>query len=96
MLGGAVGIENTTGWNFKDLERMLGKAKALKRNNGECKEILIGPSFFLPLRFLRGGFSPITLHTELASGPNLAADGSQRSQIRTQSATYGTAPLSRR
>ncbi len=72
-MAGAVGIENTTGWNFKDLERMLGKAKALKRNNGECKEILIGPSFFLPLRFLRGGFSPITLHTELASGPNLAA-----------------------
>ena len=34
---------------------------------------LNGPSFFLPLRFLRGGFSPTTLDTKLASGPNLAA-----------------------
>jgi hypothetical protein len=40
---GAVGIENTTRRNFKDLEGMLGNAKALKRNNWECKGILIGP-----------------------------------------------------
>ncbi len=48
---GAVGIENTTGRNFKDLEGMLGNAKALKRNNRECKGILIGPS--MAPRFLR-------------------------------------------
>jgi hypothetical protein len=40
-LVGAVGIENTTGRNFKDLEGMQGNAKALKRNNWECKGILI-------------------------------------------------------
>ena len=39
-------IENTTVRNFKELEGMLGNAKALKRNNGECKGILNGPSFF--------------------------------------------------
>ena len=43
-LVGAVGIENNNIWNFKDLEEMPGNAKALKRNNRECKEILIGPS----------------------------------------------------
>jgi len=43
MLVGAVGIENNTGRNFKDLEGMLGNAKALIRNNWECKGILIGP-----------------------------------------------------
>jgi hypothetical protein len=43
-LVGAVGIENNNIWNFKDLEEMLGNAKALKRNNREYKEILIGPS----------------------------------------------------
>jgi len=31
MLVGAVGIENNTGWNFKDLEGMLGNAKTLKQ-----------------------------------------------------------------
>jgi hypothetical protein len=54
---GAMGIENNTGWNFKDLEEMLGSAKTLKRNNGEYKEILIGPSmdprFFGSLKSLR-------------------------------------------
>jgi hypothetical protein len=44
MLVGAVGIENTTGGNFKELEGMLGNAKTLKRNNRERKGILIGPS----------------------------------------------------
>jgi hypothetical protein len=43
-LAGAVGIENTTVRNFKDLEEMLGSAKELKGNNRECKGILIGPS----------------------------------------------------
>ncbi len=42
-LVGAVGIENTTERNFKELEEMLGSAKELKRNNRECKGILIGP-----------------------------------------------------
>jgi len=59
-LVGAVGIENTTRRNFKDLEGMLGKAKALKRNNWECKGILIGPlmapRFFRPLRFRHSVF----------------------------------------
>jgi hypothetical protein len=41
---GAVGIENNTEWNLKDLEEMLGSPKSLKRNNRECREILIGPS----------------------------------------------------
>ena len=39
-----MGVENTTGRNFKELEGMLGNAKALKRNDRECKAILIGPS----------------------------------------------------
>ncbi len=41
---GAVGIENNTNWNFKDLEEMLRSAKALKRNDRESNGILIGPS----------------------------------------------------
>jgi hypothetical protein len=36
-----VGIENTTVRNFKDLKGMLGNVKELKRNNWECKGILI-------------------------------------------------------
>jgi hypothetical protein len=50
-LVGAVGIENTTKENFKDLEGMMGNAKALKRNDRESKGILIGPS--MAPRFLR-------------------------------------------
>jgi hypothetical protein len=50
-LVGAVGIENNSEWNFKDLEEMLRSAKTLKRNSKECKEILIGPS--MAPRFLR-------------------------------------------
>jgi hypothetical protein len=41
---GAVGIENNTDRNSKDLEEMLGSAKTLKRNSRECQGILIGPS----------------------------------------------------
>jgi len=44
MLVGAVGIENNSDWNLKDLEEMLGSSKLLKRNNRECNGILIGPS----------------------------------------------------
>jgi len=50
-LVGAVGIENNTDRNFKDLEEMLGSAKELKRNNRECKGILIGP--LMAPRFFR-------------------------------------------
>jgi len=39
-LVGAVGIENNTGWCFKDLEEMLRSAKTLKRNNEESSGIL--------------------------------------------------------
>ena len=42
-LVGPVGIENNADRNSKDLEEMLGSAKKLKRNNAECKGILIGP-----------------------------------------------------
>ena len=42
-LVGTVGIENTTRRNFKDLEGILGNAKALKRNNGNAKESFLGP-----------------------------------------------------
>ena len=42
-LVGAVGIENNAGWNFKDLEEMLRGTKTLRRNDRECKGILIGP-----------------------------------------------------
>src|SRR5437016_1796164 len=52
-LVGAVGIENNTEWNFKDLEEMLRSAKPLKRNNRKCKGILIGPSM-APCFFLAG------------------------------------------
>jgi len=43
-MAGAVGIENNTDRNLKDLEEMPGTTKALKRNNWESKGILIGPS----------------------------------------------------
>jgi len=59
-LVGAVGIENNTEWNFKDLEEMLRSPKALKRNNEESKGIFIGPSmaprFFESVKFVRHGF----------------------------------------
>jgi hypothetical protein len=42
-LVGAVGIENTTDGNLKDLERIVRNVKTLKRNDRECKGILIGP-----------------------------------------------------
>ena len=42
-LVGAVGTENNTGWNFKELE-MQCNAKTLKRNRHESNGILIGSS----------------------------------------------------
>ncbi len=56
-LEGAVGIENNTDRNLKDLEEMLGTSKALQRNNRECNGILIGPlkaPLFSALRLHRG------------------------------------------
>jgi hypothetical protein len=41
---GAVGIENTADRNLKELERIMRKAKILKRNDREGEGILIGPS----------------------------------------------------
>jgi hypothetical protein len=56
-LVGAVGIENNTKRNLKDLDEIAENARALKRNNKERKGILIGPSmaplFFEPLRLRR-------------------------------------------
>jgi hypothetical protein len=72
-LVGAVGIENNTDRNFKDLEEMRGNAKTLKRNNRKCKEILIGPSFFgvdeIPLLWV---FSPTALANKVGFGPKSA------------------------
>jgi hypothetical protein len=68
-----VGVENKSDWNFKDLEEMVGNAKALKKNNKEFDGILIGPSMvphlfglseilsawvFHPLSSLQVGFGP--------------------------------------
>jgi len=44
LMVGAVGIENNPGRSFKDLEKMQGSAKTLKRHSEERKGILIGPS----------------------------------------------------
>ena len=43
-MAGAVGIENNTDRNQKDLGEMLRSPKTLKRNIWESKGILIGPS----------------------------------------------------
>jgi hypothetical protein len=52
---------------------MLGNAKALKRNNRECKRILIGPSmaprFFEPVKFARRGFFTHCPSHEVGFGP---------------------------
>ena len=39
---------------------MLGNAKVLKRNNWECKGVLIGPSFFSTTRFRHNVFRSLT------------------------------------
>lgn len=74
-LVGAVGIENNTERNLKDLEEMPGSAKSLKRNNGECREILIGPSmaphFFGPEQFSQFTFEH-RLEQQVGSGSNFA------------------------
>jgi hypothetical protein len=67
----AMGIENNTDWNFKDLGEIRGSAKALKKNNGECREILIGPSFSTPRNSL-GCFAD-RLEVRVGSGSNFAA-----------------------
>jgi hypothetical protein len=74
-LVGAVGIENNAYRNFKDLQGRLESVKELKRNNRECKEILIGPSM-APRFFGTESPSRAVLATRKlmsVSGPNLAA-----------------------
>ncbi|MGB7154934.1 MAG: hypothetical protein WBD08_12110, partial [Candidatus Acidiferrales bacterium] len=76
-LVGAVGIENNTGWDFRDLAGMRENSKSLKRNAGEPEGILIGPSkaprfFFLILRRIHCFFFLTVRKRKSASGPNLA------------------------
>jgi hypothetical protein len=83
---GAVGIENNTDWNFKDLEEMQWCGQTLKRNDEESRVILIGPSMALHLFQFSEIPSPCVSTTakasRSASGPNLAARmASQPSQI---------------
>jgi hypothetical protein len=56
-LVGAVGIENTPGRNFKDLEEMPRRAKTLKGNNKEREGILNGPSIALVFFSRRNSFN---------------------------------------
>jgi hypothetical protein len=81
-LVGAVGIENTTDRNPKDLEEMLRSAKALKRNNRESKVILIGPS--MAPRSLRAQIPSAYLShcskSVVGFGPNFAARMASRRQ----------------
>jgi hypothetical protein len=73
----ALSQQNTTRRNFKDLKGMLGNAKALKRNNWECKGIFIGPSmaprFSRPPKFRPRVFSLTVQVARSASGSNFAA-----------------------
>jgi hypothetical protein len=70
-LVGAVGIENNTEWNFKDLEEMLRNAKVQIRNNGECTGTLIGPSFSCVPKFRRCVL-PRGMKVDVGSRSNLA------------------------
>ena len=70
---GAVGIENNSEWNFKDLEEMLGNAKALIRNDKDAKESLLAPHFFRTSEIYSSAFFAQCLSLESASGPNSAA-----------------------
>jgi len=56
-LVGAVGIENNTNWNFRNLAGMRENPKSLKKNYRELKGILIGP--LKAPRFLGDWDSPI-------------------------------------
>jgi hypothetical protein len=77
VLVGAVGIENNVNWNFKNLQKMLGCRKPLKRNNGKCKGILIGPSmaprFVCKYSSLALGSPPTDLAKRVGFGTNFAA-----------------------
>jgi hypothetical protein len=71
-----VGIESNADRNFKDLEEMLGSAKELKRNNRECKGILMalnGPSFFSTIEIPSQCISLTVQVAQSASGSNFAA-----------------------
>ncbi len=52
---------------------MLGSAKELKRNNRECKGILIGPSFFSTIEIPSQCISLTVQVAQSASGSNFAA-----------------------
>jgi hypothetical protein len=90
---GAGGIENNTGRNFKDLEETLGNAKALKRNNRECKGILIGPSkaprFSRSQSFLHQMVSFTVTNAASASGSNIAARMASRQQLEFKTGNLG-------
>ena len=81
----AVGIENTTGRNFKDLYGMQGNAKALKSNNWECKGILIGPlmapCFFSTTQIPSRCISLTVQVAQSASGSDFAARMASRSNF---------------
>ncbi len=76
-MAGAVGIENNADRNFKDVEEMPGSAKELKRNNRECKGILIGPlmapRFFLTTEIPSQCISLTVQVAQSALGSNFAA-----------------------
>jgi hypothetical protein len=65
-LVGVVGIENTAERSFKELEGMLGNARALKKNNRERKGILIDPS--MAPRFSRCSDSVVLFFSQRTKG----------------------------
>jgi hypothetical protein len=81
-----VGVENNTDWNFKDLEGMLGSAKTLKRNNRECKGILIGPlmapRFFESVKFLGRGFFTHCPSQHVGFGPKSCGTDGKPTNVR--------------
>jgi len=85
VLVGAVGIENNTRWNFKNLEGMMGNAETLTRNKKELKEILIGPSmaprFFELVKIRSTWVFPYRLMSHVGFGPkSCGADGKPKSR----------------
>ena len=71
-------VESNADWNFKDLEKMVGSAKTLKRNDRESSGVLIGPSmaprsFEVPKIPSSCFFGPPAMARKSASGLNSAA-----------------------
>ena len=67
-----MGIENNDEWNLRDLRGMRRNIKALKRNDGERKGILIAPSK-LPRFSLGVRFHSDLLHPQLAANVSFGA-----------------------